>query len=181
LGTTLLLQVIPGTDPASVALDVRRALYAQGVDAVTTRHLYAEIIASGNWYWSLFTDLFDAAIVVGVLSLAILALRAVVDRRRSIGVLRAIGYQPPIVLAAFVVEGLLAVGIGVGAGVAVGLASGYGLIVMDPLVRQTQFRIAPNMVIVPAALVVAAVLIGVIGPALRASRIPPAEALRHVD
>jgi len=181
LGTTLLLQVTPGTDPASIAIDVRRALYSQGVDAVTTRHLYAEIIASGNWYWSLFTDLFDAAIVVGVLSLAILALRAVVDRRRSIGVLRAIGYQPPIVLAAFVVEGLLAVGIGVGAGVAVGLAAGYGLIVMDPLVRQTQFRIAPNMVIVPAALVVAAVLIGVIGPALRASRIPPAEALRHVD
>ena len=181
LGTTLLLQVTPGTDPASVALEVRGALYAKGVDAVTTRQLYGEGIASADWYWSLFTDLFDAGIVVGVLSLAILALRAVVERRRSIGVLRALGYQPPTVLVALVVEGLLAAGIGVVAGLAVGLVTGYGLIVMGPISGRLQFGIAPSMVVVPAVLVIAAVLIGSFGPALRASRIPPAQALRLVD
>ena len=181
LGTTLLLQVTAGTDPASVALDVRRALYAQGVDAVTTRQLYDEGIASRDWYWTLFTDLFDAGIVVGVLGLAILALRAVVERRRSIGVLRAIGYQRLTVLVALMVEGLLAAGIGVSAGVAVGLASGYGLIAMDPVLSRAQFGIPQSMVLLPAALVIVAVLIGSFGPALRASRIPPAQALRIVD
>jgi len=183
LGTTLLLQVTPGTDPATVALDARRSLYAEGVDAVTTRHLYDALTASGQWYWSLFTDLLDASLVVGILSLAILALRAVIERRRSIGVLRALGYQPSSVLVSLIVEVLVAATIGVAAGVAVGLATGYGLLLASPSMfpHAAEFRIDPMIVLLPIALVLGAVLIASLGPALRASRIPPAEALRIVD
>ena len=183
LGTTLLLQVTPGTDPAAVALDARRSLYAQGVDAVTTRQLYDALTESGNWYWSLFTDLLDAGLVVGVVSLAILALRAVIERRRSIGVLRALGCQPSAVLASLIVEVLIAATIGVAAGVAVGLAGGYGMLRADPSIfpHAAEFRIEPLIVAVPVALVLSAVLIASLGPALRAARIRPAEALRIVD
>jgi putative ABC transport system permease protein len=45
-----------------------------------------------------FTDmirlLMGIGLLVGVLSLGILALRAVIERRRSIGMLRALGYRP---------------------------------------------------------------------------------------
>jgi len=181
LGTTVLLQVTPGTDPAALALDLRRSLYAQGVDAVTTRQLYTEGLESGKWYWGLFEDLLDAGLLVGVLSLAILALRAVVERRRSIGVLRALGYQQRSVLASLLIETVLAAIIGMAAGVAVGIATGYGLLASQTLFpRGSQLRIDALMVLVPVALVVLAVVIASLGPALRASRIPPAEALRIV-
>jgi ABC-type antimicrobial peptide transport system permease subunit len=52
---------------------------------------------------------------------------------------------------------------------------------MDPVLSRAQFGITLSMVLLPAALVIAAVLIGSFGPALRASRIPPAQALRIVD
>ena len=131
----------------------------------------------------MFTDLLDAGLVVGILSLAILALRAVIERRRSIGILRALGYQPSAVLASLIVEVLIAATIGLAAGVAVGLAGGYGMLRAYPSMfpHAAEFRIEPLIVVVPVALVLSAVLIASLGPALRAARIPPAEALRIVD
>ena len=147
------------------------------------KQLYDALTASGQWYWSLFTDLLDASLVVGILSLAILALRAVIERRRSIGVLRALGYQPSSVLVSLMVEVLVAATIGVAAGVAVGLATGYGLLLASPSMfpHAAEFRIDPMIVLMPIALVLGALLIASLGPAVRASRIPPAEALRIVD
>ena len=121
--------------------------------------------------------------MVGVLSLGILAPRAVIERRRSIGMLRAIGYQPAAVLAALMVEAVIAASIGVAAGLTVGLSTGYAIIASEPsnFPHGTDFRVDPVALLVPVALVFIAVLGATIGPALRAARMPAAEALRRVD
>jgi putative ABC transport system permease protein len=181
VGTTLLAQVTPGSDPGVVALDVRRAMSGNGVSAVTTRELLDREQIYVRWFNSIFTDLLDAALVVGVLSLAILALRAVIDRRRAIGVLRAIGYQQPAVLGALMVEVLIATFLGISAGLGVGLATSYVILVSQANGQLSGFALDPILLLVPVGLVIVAVLAASIGPALRAARIPPAEALRIVD
>jgi len=181
LGSTLLAQVTPGSDPAAVALDVRRAMSGDGVNAVTTRELLDRVQAYQQWFNSIFTDLLDAGLVVGVLSLAILALRAVIDRRRSIGVLRAIGYQQPAVLAALMVEVLISTFLGIAAGLSVGLVTSYAIVVSQSNVQLRRFALDPITLLVPVGLVLVAVLAASIGPALRAAHIAPAEALRIVD
>jgi putative ABC transport system permease protein len=181
VGTTLLAQVNPGGDPAAVALDVRRAMSGDGVNAVTTRELLDRAQAYVRWFNSIFTDLLDVALVVGVLSLAILALRAVIDRRRAIGVLRAIGYQQPAVLGALMVEVLIATFLGIAAGLGVGLATSYAILVSQSNGQLRGFSLDPIILLVPVGLVIVAVVVASIGPALRAAHIPPAEALRIVD
>jgi putative ABC transport system permease protein len=181
VGTTLLAQVTQGTDPAAVTLDVRRVMSGNGVNAVTTRELLDREQAYGEWFNSIFTDLLDAALVVGVLSLAILALRAVIDRRRAIGVLRAIGYQQPAVLGALMVEVLIATFLGIAAGLGVGLATSYAIAVSQSNGQLRGLALDPIILLVPVGLVIVAVVAASIGPALRAAHIPPAEALRIVD
>jgi putative ABC transport system permease protein len=181
VGTTLLAQVTPGTDPAAIASEVRRAMSGDGVNAVTTRELLDRVQAYGQWFNSIFTDLLDAGLVVGVLSLAILALRAVIDRRRAIGVLRAIGYQQPAVLGALMVEVVITTFLGIAAGLGVGFVTSYAILVSQSNGQLRGFALDPIILLVPVGLVLVAVVAASIGPALRASHIPPAEALRIVD
>jgi putative ABC transport system permease protein len=158
-------------------------MHAQGVDAVTTREaLNADVAAATWWVNTFFGDIFDVALVVGVLSLGVLTLRAVVERRRSIAILRALGYQPAGVLAALLVEALLLTSIGVVAGMAVGLSVGHTWVTNPGMVGNTpQFGVDVPRLIAPVALVYGAVLLATLLPAIRASRLPVAEALRIVD
>jgi putative ABC transport system permease protein len=116
-----------------------------------------------------------------VLSLGVLALRAVVERRRSIAVLRALGYQPRGVLAALMVEALLLTSIGVGSGMAVGLAAAYAWVTGPSTIAVVPaFGVDVARLLAPVALVYGAVLLATLLPAIRASRLPVAEALRIV-
>jgi putative ABC transport system permease protein len=183
LGNILLVRAAPGSDPGTLAAGIRSQMRAQGVDAVTTREaLDADVTAATWWVNTFFGDIFDVALVVGVLSLGVLTLRAVVERRRPIAVLRALGYQPPGVLAALLVEALLLTSIGVVAGIAVGLSVGHTWVTNPNMVGNTpQFGVDVPRLIVPVALVYGAVLLATLVPAIRASRLPVAEALRIVD
>jgi putative ABC transport system permease protein len=116
-----------------------------------------------------------------VLSLGVLALRAVVDRRPAIGLLRALGYQPPRVFAALLVEALILAAIGVVAGMVVGLLATYAWVSGPSMVGQTpRFAVDVPRLLAPVGLVFGAVLLATLVPAIRASRLPVAEALRIV-
>jgi putative ABC transport system permease protein len=183
LGNILLVRAAPGSDPGTLAADIRSEMHAQGVDAITSREaLDADVAGATWWVNTFFGDIFDVALVVGVLGLGVLTLRAVVERRRSIAVLRALGYQQPGVLAALLVEAVLLTSIGVIAGMAVGLSVGHTWVTNPAMVGNTpQFGVDVSRLVAPVALVYGAVLLATLVPAIRASRLPVAEALRIVD
>src|SRR5438046_9342713 len=69
-------------------------------------------------------------LLVGIAGLAVITLRAVVERRTQIGALRAIGFTRRMVLYVFLLEIALIEVLGVGIGVALGIVFAY----MDYLV-----------------------------------------------
>jgi len=104
----------------------------------------------------------------------------VLERRREIGVMRAIGAGDANLVQAFLAEGL-ALGL---AGWALGLILGYPLgqlfvRLMGQVLFQMDFVFAPELFPISFLFAVALVALASLGPALGAARLPAAEALRY--
>lgn len=184
VGTTLLVQARAGTEPEGLAMGIRRAMFAQGVEAVTTRTLLDQGQVQSRTWGSIFGLLSLIGLVVGVLSLGVLALRAVLERRRAIGILRALGSQPRGVLAGILIEGMLTTGLAIAVGLAAGLVAIDALANANakvaPIPRLDVSDIAFRLIVIYATLLAVTMLV-TIGPALRAARVAPVDATRLVD
>jgi putative ABC transport system permease protein len=178
-GVTLLLRLKPGTDPSAFALEIRRSMFPTGVEATTTRALLEQGGASLRNFASEIQTLLIGGLVVGVLSLGVQALRAVFERRRSTGLLRALGFQPRQLTAAMMGESLLAAAAGVIVGVPSGLGVGY--LFMSQYYTGGGVRVQVDTLSVAVALALAAAACVTLGPALAIARTAPAQALRTID
>jgi putative ABC transport system permease protein len=121
-------------------------------------------------------------LIVGVAALGVISARAVVERRQQIGVLRAIGFRRGMVQAVFVIESSFI------ALTSIVVGTLLGLVLAENIVRDTKTQPSwENMtLVVPWGtfgiifLVVYVVAVAAtLAPAVRASRIRPAEALRY--
>ena len=175
-GSTVLLKTSPGTDPRALARTIERSLFAQGVQATAIREILDQDFASNLAYTTEYDVLLHMGLLVGVLALAMIGIRAAIERRRVIGILRALGYQPPRLLAGLVAEAALTATIGVVAGIGSGLVVGYFLISgSEP---GSTFGVNFQRLFIALAIVYGTVLI-VTGPlASRAARMAPTEAIR---
>jgi len=159
-------------------------MFGQGVEAFPTRTLLDQGQVQGHTWSSIFRTMSVMGLVVGVLSLGVLALRSVLERRRAIGVLRALGWQRRQILAGVLIEATLTTGLAILLGVAAGLESSYFI---HEAVTQAGPDYGLDAGFAFASLATSfGVLLGVtvlvtIGPAIRASRLPPIEALRLID
>jgi hypothetical protein len=178
-GETLLVDTKQGVEPRGVARGIERALFSQGVDAATTAHLLDKGYRAQRTFFSVIDILMRMGLVVGILSLGILSLRAVVERRHAIGVLRAIGYRRRQVMAGLLAEAGVTATIGVVVGFTVGIVMGY--IFFQQGTTQASFGLDGASAGGALGLVYGAVLLVTLGPAWRASRLPPAEAVRYSE
>jgi len=184
VGTSILIKGTPGVDPDALALELRRSLFGKGIDAQTTKAMLDDGQVRGRTFVSIFRMLIVIGLVVGVLSLGVLALRSVLERRRAIGVLRALGYQPRQILMGFLLEAMLTTALGVAVGIAAGLASTYlwlrGASATLTLPSIDALEVGSSLAFMSGSLLVVTILVSA-GPALRAARLAPVEALRLVD
>ena len=97
------------------------------------------------------------------------------QRRKQIGVRRALGARRIDIVRYFLVENLIATGIG--ALVGVGLAIALNAAMMGQLELT---RLPAGFVVIGALMLLALGLLAVLGPALRAAAVPPAVATRSV-
>jgi len=177
-GATLLVKAANGTTPQALARDLQRAVLEQGADASTTLQLMQAQYDANLGLNDFFVGLMRVGLVVGILGLGAVALRAVIERRRSIGVLRAVGYLKLQVLAGMLIETALIATVGLIVGLAVALGLGGPL--LTSLSPKSQFSLDYGDILLTVGLVYAAVLLVTVLPALRAARLRPAEALRGV-
>jgi putative ABC transport system permease protein len=121
-------------------------------------------------------------LLVGVAALGVISARAVVERRQQIGVMRAIGFQRRMVQSAFLLESSFIALTAIVVGTVLGLVLAWNII--DDQRQQPSWENLTLYVpwvnlalifIVVYAVALAATLL----PAMRASRIRPAEALRY--
>jgi putative ABC transport system permease protein len=179
VGTTILAKTAPGADAVATAREIGRAVFSQGADARTIKEMFDSASNAGQAFTDMIRLLMGIGLLVGVLSLGILALRAVIERRRSIGMLRALGYRPGQILTGMVSEALITatcgalVGIGVGVPTSVVMIKGY--------LPGARLEIDSASLVLIVGLLYLAVLAVTIVPALRAARLPAVEALRLED
>jgi putative ABC transport system permease protein len=178
LGATVLLRARPGVSAERLAVDIRRDLFGQAVDAETMSELLQQGYRENLLWVAVFDMVARAGLLVGVLSLGILGLRMVVERRRAIGVLRAVGYRRRDLVLGLVGEATIIATIGVVVGVGAGLFTGYFLV--GTSTPGGGFSVDVPALASAIGLVYGATLLVTAWPAWLASRLDPAGALRQV-
>jgi putative ABC transport system permease protein len=180
--TEWLVKVTPGADPAQVAQALDAEHESLGMQARAFDEVLSDILGLQLRFFGLLRGYLALGLFVGIVGLGVIMIRAVRERRRAIGVLRALGFAASTVRRAFVGEAGLVAAEGIGIGVALGvvtarnlLTSGFGGELDVPFAVPW-----PSVGILVAVAFGFSLLVAAL-PARAASRIRPAVALRIAD
>ncbi len=178
--TNYRFKVAEGTDAAAVSRNLEIAFQRNGMESEVLAELVAESVSANQSFNYLLTGFMGLGLMVGVASLGVVSLRAVVERRQQIGVLRAIGYKRNMVQFSFLLESSFVVLLGVAIGVSLGTAFSY-LIVREIRedVETIRFAIPWLQIVIIVGAAYLFSLATTFLPARQASSIYPAEALRY--
>jgi putative ABC transport system permease protein len=179
LGAAMLVQVKDRSQAKTVARAIERGLFAKGVDADSVQTLLDTQDRANRAFFSTIDVLMRMGLVVGILSLGIVAFRIVTERRHVIGVLRALGYKRRAVMIGLMAEATVTATIGAVVGIVVGVTMGY--LFYQQQDSKPGFGIDFSSIAGVLGLIYVAVLLVTLGPAWRASRLPPAEAVRYTE
>ena len=171
------------TDP-SRADELTRLLETVFIDNGMTAKSTSESIdqeqAQTNAFNQLFQGFMGLGLLVGVAALGVIAFRAVVERRQSIGMMRAIGYRARMVQLQFLMEsGVVAI---LGSLIGIGLGTLIAWNIFKNISQESAGVTFSIPIVNVAAIVLVAVVFSLLNtmlPARQASGIKPSEALRY--
>ena len=117
-GYRALLVDLPAGHEAEVSERLENALSEPGLDVVSTVARLDEYHRVENTYLSTFQTLGGLGLLLGTFGLGAVVIRNVLERRRELALLRAVGYEPRDVLTVLVAEtgSLLLAGLFIGGG-----------------------------------------------------------------
>ena len=178
--TAYFFQVAPGVDVSSLRNQLERVFFPYGLQTIDIREQIGQAFDATQEVLTLMEAYLGIGLLVGIAGLAVITLRAVVERRTQIGALRAIGFTRGMVLRMFLLEiALIAVlGVGIGGGLGIVFAYKVYLVYFAGIITFSVPWV--NLGVIVGIASVAAVACTA-QPAIRASRIPPAEALRYSE
>ena len=180
--TTYRFRLAPGVDAAGAANALDTAFPEQGMEAEVLDEVIEDNAGSQRAFNYIFTGFMGLGLLVGIAALGVISLRAVVERRQQIGVLRAIGYRRRMIQLSFLLESSFIALLGTAIGVGLGTVISYN-IVNDVRERESvetlRFSIPWLQIIAIIAVAYVFSLVTTLLPARQASRIYPAEALRY--
>ena len=178
--TTYRLKAADGVDVATLSKSLESAFRENGMESDVLADLVNDIAAANRAFNYLFTSFMGLGLLVGIASLGVVSLRAVVERRQQIGVLRAIGYRRGMVQLSFLTESSFVVIMGVAIGVGLGTIISYNIVKdIQEEVETVRFAIPWIQIGIIVAIAYVFSLATTYMPARQASRIYPAEALRY--
>ena len=122
-----MIGLAPGVDPAPAARALEKAFVSNGLQAEPVGAEIREMTRSSLMVNTLLQWFMALGLVVGIAALGVIAARSVVERRRQIGVLRALGFQPAMVQLAFLLESTFVSVLGIGLGVLLAVALSPGV------------------------------------------------------
>ncbi len=154
-----------------------------GLDAMPEREFYEKQSEGTTLFITVMGVLIAVFFSVGAMIGAMITMyAAVANRRREVGVLRALGFSRLNIVMSFLFESLLIAGIGGAVGAVASLAMGFVSFSMMNFATWSEivFRFTPTPQIIGASVVFGGVM-GVVGgffPALRAASVSPIDAMR---
>ena len=96
----------PGADPAAVTTQLEDRLSDYGLDVTSTHDRWAAYHEVENTYLTTFQALGSLGLLLGTLGLGAVLARNVLERRKEIGLLSAIGYSPSNIRGMVLSEGM---------------------------------------------------------------------------
>ena len=174
--------VADGVDPRAVAPKLESAFVANGLEADALEEVLEDAVSVSWTFNRLIQGFMGLGLVVGIAALGVISARAVVERRQQIGILRALGFRRRMIQLSFLLESSFIALTAIIVGTLLALIVAVNVI-NDSASQSSWSDIAivvpwVNLAIIFAA-VYAAALLATLAPAVRASRIYPAEALRY--
>ena len=178
-----LLALAPGVSDRAVAADLQGEFLPQGLVATRIQHVVEQDFAANRSFFQLLQGFLALGLVVGVAGLGVVMVRAVRERRRTVGVLRALGFPARVVRRAFLLESSFVALEGILLGTALSIVTSYLLFRNDDDLQGSgvPFPIPWMSISLLVAATAAASLAATAWPARQASRIEPAVALRIAD
>jgi putative ABC transport system permease protein len=172
----------PGVEPQAAADRLERTFLANGMEAESIEQVTKDVTESGRTFNRLIMGFMGLGLLVGVAALGVISARSVVERRQQIGVLRAIGFRRGMVQATFLLESSFVALTSIVVGTGLGLLLAYNIV--DDTQRQSSWYdltlVVPwGTLAIVFGVVYAVALLTTVVPAVRASRVYPAEALRY--
>jgi putative ABC transport system permease protein len=175
------VSLVPGTNVDSFAARLQSRFIGNGAEAFSISALMDEAFSMTHQIFQLFQGYLAMGLLVGIAGIAVIMIRAVRERRRQIGTLRALGFPARSVGRSFAIEaGYIAVQ-GTVIGVLLSLLTLYTIIVRSDAMGDLKFMVPVTQLSVLLFATVAASLLATVAPALSATRIRPAVALRMTD
>jgi putative ABC transport system permease protein len=176
--------VVAGGSPEAlgdIAARMQGEFVRNGVEAQSFRSIIEQGQRLNLQFLQLMQGYLALGLVVGIAGLGVVMIRAVRERRREIGVLRALGFVAPMVRRAFVFESGFTALEGILVGSLLALVTAAQLIGNGDFGEGLAFEVPwANVALLCVASLVAS-LLATSWPAQQASRIPPAVALRVAE
>jgi putative ABC transport system permease protein len=174
--------VANGVDPRAVAPELEAAFVANGLEVDALEEVLEDAVSVSWTFNRLIQGFMGLGLIVGIAALGVISARAVVERRQQIGILRALGFRRRMIQLSFLLEASFIALTAIIVGTLLALIVAVNVI-NDSASQSSWSDIAivvpwVNLAIIFAA-VYAAALLATLAPAVRASRIYPAEALRY--
>jgi putative ABC transport system permease protein len=182
LPTIHLFALAPGVEPKATAQRLESAFLPNGMQADPLDEVLSDLVAANVTMNRIIMGFMGLGLIVGVAALGVITARAVVERRQQIGVLRALGFRKSMVQLAFLLESSFVALTSILVGTLLGLVVAHNVISdsqRQPSWENLSFDVPwANLAIIFLVVYLVALATTWL-PALRASRIYPAEALRY--
>jgi putative ABC transport system permease protein len=174
-----MFQLEEGVDAETTAKALEKQFLENGMQAVALEEEIGDITSINVMINNLLQGFMGLGLVVGIAALGVIAARSVVERRRQIGVLRALGFQKSMVQLSFLLESSFIALLGIVLGVALGAVLSIQIIdSMRDYFPAITYHVPWVNIVVVVIIAYGASLLTTYLPARQASRIYPAEALR---
>jgi putative ABC transport system permease protein len=167
-------------DTAGVAKLLEREFVDLGLETFVIREEVESSLEVTLNVMQLIQAFVALGLAVGISGLGVLAVRNVVERRPIIGALRALGFRRDMVLKALLIELSFVAVLGILLGLVLGIALSYSLFTRMSIFQDAEFLVPWVDLLLILVLSLVASLLATLQPSRKASRMPPAEALRQV-
>ncbi len=172
--------LLPGVDVTQAGHDLERYFIAYQLITVNIQAVINSILETTMGVFNLLQAYLALGLIVGISGLGVITMRNVVERRQETGALRALGFRKSMVLKSFLFELSFIALTGIAMGVALGVALSYDLYLRF-FANQAAFVIPWDRLLLLGGIAFIGAVLATASPAIRASRIPPAEALRSFE
>jgi len=181
VGSRSYVSLAPGTNADAFAARLQSQFIGNGTEAFAIASLVDEGFSMTHQIFQLFEGYLAMGLLVGIAGIAVVMIRAVRERRRQIGTLRALGFPAHSVGQSFAIEAGYVALQGTVIGTTLALLTLYTIIARSDAMGDLDFAVPYMQLGVLLAGTVLASLAATIAPALSATRIRPAVALRMTD